>query len=294
MMFDPKNILKHIGADLVYNDDLNLLKPVEKRFIDLCVSEGIEYSHDCTANENPFFKTLNYTSFCGMFIMHPLQFELTLFQTYDAKADNKQPIGHLDWIKNKIDNKNISKYTNKKENSINFDLIKHAKSLVVLPGGNKFNSQIDKNKLAFLCRSYGKNLLIKPHPVSEDAFIDSLKIYGVKSILVDKNVDLYSLLNKVNKVYTTHISETSLTSLLLGKKIEPIDKVDRRLIGSFSHINHFLFTEREPLNVIDSIFASPKSGIIQPNVDKNWEEKMEQYFEYILQKRDIQRGYYNG
>lgn len=293
MMFDPKHIQKHIGTDLVYNDNLNLLIPVEIYFKELCTNEGIECSHDCTAYENPYFKTLNYSSFCGMFIMHPLQFELSWFQTYDAKNDNKKSIGHLDWIKDKITRKNISKYTNKKEESINLDLIKQAKSLIVLPGGNKFEFQINKNKLARLCRNYGKNLLIKPHPISEDKFIDTLKMYGIKSILVNKNVDLYLLMNSVDKVYTTHISETALTAQVLGKKIEPIDKADKRLFGSFSHINHFLFTEEYPLSVIDSIFASPKSGIIQPEIDKDWKNKMEQYFEYILKKRDIQRGYYD-
>lgn len=293
MMFDPENMKKHIGTHLVYNDDLNLLKPVEKYFIELCINEGIEYSHDCTAYENPYFKTLNYSSFCGMFMMHPLQFELSWFQMYDAKNDNKNSIGHLAWIKDKIIRKSMSKYTNKKEEAINLDLIKHAKALVILPGGNKFDFQINKNKLARLCRNYGKDLLIKPHPISEDKFIDTLKIYGLKSILVNKNVDLYFLMNLVDKIYTTHISETALTAAILEKKIEPIDKAQKRLCGSFSHINHFLFTEEQPLTVVDSIFASPKSGIIQPEIDKDWRNKMEQYFEYILKKRDIQREYYD-
>ena len=41
--------------------------------------------------------------------------------------------------------------------------------------------------------------------------------------MADRLDDLYTLIKNAKKVYTTHISETALTSLILGKSIEPLE-----------------------------------------------------------------------
>ena len=43
---------------------------------------------------------------------------------------------------------------------------------------------------------------------------------------------------------------------------------------------------------IDKTFSSPKSGVINPNVDKDWKKKVDQYFEYILAKRHYYKDWF--
>ncbi len=49
----------------------------------------------------------------------------------------------------------------------------------------------------------------------------------------------------------------------------------------------------DPVSVmIPIIFASPKSGVIHPVVDKDWKKKIDLYLEYVLEKRESQNGFY--
>ena len=43
---------------------------------------------------------------------------------------------------------------------------------------------------------------------------------------------------------------------------------------------------------IDKCFSSYKSGIINPKIDKNWKEKVDNYFKYISTKRDVYKDWF--
>lgn len=275
-LFDDKNKKEHIGSDLDYSDHLNLLKDVELYFIKQCNAANIEVSFDCTAAENPHFKTLNYTTFAGMFMCHPLQFELSFFQMYDAIADNLPDVGHLDYI---ASNHSQGKY---KGLVFNFDPPEQY-NLAVVTGGNKFDT-LNWDKLVELSQG-DVPLVIKPHPVSNHDALDILQKEVPKAIFTPRLSDLYSLIKSVDTVYTTHSSETALTSLLMGKNISCIDKYPLCWTNSFSHIVHHCFTNQDALPVLGSAFASCKSGIVHPLIDANWQSKIDGYIDYIMKKR---------
>lgn len=288
MMFDPKNIEKHIGADLRYADRLNALREVEEYLHKKIERLPIEISHDCTADERNFYKTINYTTYCGMFIMHPLSYGPTIFQMYDAKADRSSPVGHLEYIANTLSSSQKGKYSGL--NAVNE--LKEFDAVAVLCGSNKFADHVSPRKIFEICKKHGERLVLKPHPVSKDDVIHmARKLIGDAQVAHCRS-DLYQLIESSDTVYTTHISETALTALLLGKNIEPIDMFHRRLMGSFSHINHFCFTELQPLETLASIFASPKSGLVHPEVDKDWRKKVDDYLDYTLSMRATQKGHY--
>lgn len=284
-MFDPANMLEHIGSDVQYTENLFDLREVEQYLTEKVKRLPIELSHDCTADERTYYKTLNYTTYAGMFIIHPLCYASTVFQMYDAKADNLNSVGHLNWVFNNIQDKYV--HNKPIENAL-----QDFEAVAVLPGSNKFIEHVCPLKLKQICTTHRDKIVLKPHPISKDNVIEMAKeVIGLAQIASDKSY-LYDIIDLADIVYTTHISETALTSLLMGKKISPLDPFHNRLIGSFSHINHFCFTERDPLPVLDSIFASEKSGVIHPEVDKDWKDKIDAYLDYTLWNRELAKGHY--
>jgi hypothetical protein len=281
-------VSKHLGPNASYSENLPDHSDVEDYIRLKCHDYGLKSSFDVTAQENPYFNTVNYTTYAGMIILHPLEFGQSLFQMYDAKSENKADAGHIDFLRDKIMSDRIEKYDKKFTVDNSFDAV------AVLCGHNKFKQHIDGRKLDKLSRKYGKKLAIKPHPISDSGLLKYLEIYANFSTLLTVHDSLYSVIKASKKVYTTHISETALTGLIAGKPVEPIDHFQQRFCGSFGHINHFCFTEDDPLKVISSIFASSKSGIICPEVDVNWKAKVDEYFAYTIKRRMKMKGYYYG
>lgn len=279
---------KHIGPNAKYSDNFGGFSDVEDYIRRCCDRHGVECSFDVTAQENPYFKTVNYTSFAGMIIIHPLDFSQSMFQMYDARQDCLPEIGHIEFIKSRLSSGIASKYVSNRLDTAEFDAV------AVLCGHNKFKAHVDARRLDDAVKRYGKRLAIKPHPITHHDLIDYLSIYNDFATILDLHDDVYDAMRSARTVYTTHISETALTSLVLGKNIEPLDHMQNRFSCSFGHINHFCFTERDPVGVLGSIFASPKSGVICKHVDTDWKSKVDEYFDYSMWKRDKQKGFYRG
>lgn len=291
-MFDKKEIKKHIGEEVKFRDRLNALKPVEDYFLDKCKKVGIESSYDCTADENTYFKTINYTSYAGLFIMHPLSFGQQLFQMYDAKADHLESAGHVEWLEDNIKRNELSKYVKSDGSELSKISDRDVEAVAVLAGSNKFFEHTSKVKFERIIKRHGNKLVLKPHPITNTDVLGQIFNMKGEAYMASRTDDLYSIMQKASTVYTTHISETALTALLLGKKISPLEPFNRRLTGSFFHINHFCFSEPEPVDTIKSIFASPKSGVVHPEVDGDWKAKVDEYFDYVMAKRRLQKGHY--
>ena len=291
MMFDKKTMDEHIGKDVCYRDRLFALKEVEDYFLKKVEYLPVEVSHDVTANELSHYKTLNYTTYAGMFLISPLSYAPSVFQMYDAKCDALPDAGHIDWVMHNIKSDLQCKYVfadNTEFESKQRDFT----HLAVLPGHNKFKQHVSKKKLTTIIEQHGKDLLLKPHPISHDVILREIPVLAKKCQVSDQKENLYSLMAKAKEIYTTHISETALTALIMGKKISPLDPYHNRLIGSYSHINHFCFSTPDPLRVVGSIFASPKSGIIHPEIDEDWQSKVDQYLDYTLSMRKLQKDHY--
>lgn len=291
-MFDRESIDKHIGTEVKFRKRLSKLEEVQDYFIDKCKEVGIDWSHDCTADENTYFDTINYTTYAGMFIMHPLSFGQQVFQMYDAKADNLPSAGHVEWVADNLSKGRAGKYV--KGNGQELEKVDFGdfEAIAVLAGSNKFFQHTSKKKFDLITRKYGKRLVLKPHPITTPQIIGEIFTSKGKAQMADRHDDLYSIMEKAKVVYTTHISETALTALIMGKEIKPLDPFGARLVGAFSHINHFCFSEPKPLETISSIFASPKSGVVHPEVDADWKAKVDAYFDYIMGQREIQKDFY--
>jgi|TARA_R110002012_G_scaffold76681_2_gene193821 hypothetical protein len=289
-MFNQKVLKERIGP-LKKNKALNEIEQVEGYVIRKCSEHGIETSYDVLAEEMPYFKTLAYTEFATSFYMQPLNVKLRNEQMLDAWNDNvKNPDDWSSYLVDNILNKAANKYEGRRT------LIKKwpAKDyLLILPGSNKVKKNVCLNRLRALKKKHGDNIYFKPHPITTHQVIGELKDFFGEDCVLPRDVDMYYYMQKAKAVYTTHISESAIYAAVLGKKIEPVDVWNAIQHGSFYCINNYLFTNQKDIRkYINKCFSSYKSGIINPRIDKNWREKVDKYFEYILSKRNVYKDWF--
>lgn len=282
-----KNFNDGLGYSTYLNNTYECLIDVEKYVKSVFKDIDLELSFDVTAGERLYFKTVNYTTYAGCVTLHPLCSEQSLRQMYDAHADKLEPVGYVDFFKRRVSN-SPSKYL--------FDdgVKEEAKEvLVVLPGGNKLKEQCCVGKVQQILDRHGRNnVLFKKHPISKDDIYQDFSKYMGGINYADSKSDLYELMKKSEYVYSTLISESALYAHVLGKKLGRFDLMQNRDRASFLHINYFLYSTKDPLAWVDTTFSSPKSGIINPEVDLNWKSKVDQYIEYILELRDLYKDAY--
>ena len=289
-MFNKKVLAERIGP-LKKNEALTQLEQVERYVIQKSKELGLEHSYDVIAEEMPYFKTMGYTEYATNFMMQPLNLKLRMGQITDAYLDDVEDVS--DWasyFKSNIENKFANKYQNRKED---FAAYEDKSVLVVLPGSNKLKTNCCLNKLIKISKEHKGDIYFKPHPITTHAVIGEIKdLFGEESIL-PRDIDVYHFLQKADTVYTTHISETALYSILLGKQVEPIDVYNNVHQGSFYTVNAPLFDNKDNgIEWVNRVFSSPKSGIINPKIDKDWKGKVDAYFEYIYAKREYYKGWY--
>ena len=286
------NLIEQNKEKIILQDKYVCLQEVEDYLQKKCKNINIELSFDVTAKELPFFQTINYTTYAGFLMIHPLSPEQSLRQMMDAYADNCKSAGHIEHIKNHIEKDHtFSKYefpakqTKRREGK---------KVLIVLSGGNKLKKHTCIGKIQQICAKHGgENVIMKKHPISwDDVYSDFENAVGCDFTFADADEDLFSLVQSAEYVYTTMLSETALTANVLGKKVSHYDLFQNRETAPFYHINYFIFTTPDPVAWADQTFASPKSGIIHPDVDKDWKGKVDQYLDYIMQLRDFYREAY--
>ena len=266
-------------------------KIIEEKLFELLDKyySDVDMSYDVVANEFPYFKTLGYTEWTGSVIIYPLNMELKNLQILEAYYDNaKSEFNYVKYLKDRIkQDPNKYKDRNKPQH-------KSKEVLVVLPGSNKLKTHTCLNKLKTIVKKHGcNNVWFKPHPLT--FYKDSgelMDLFG-KNCVLDRDEDLYYYLQKSKIIYTSHHSESTAYAFALKKEIEPIDVFNRKSTGAFSHINNLLFINynNEGPKLLNKIYASPKSGIINLN-DPKWEERLKQYLDYIYQKRELYKGHY--
>jgi hypothetical protein len=289
-MFNKKELDGRIGP-LKKNKKLYDLEPVEGYLIRKCSELGLETSYDVMADEMPYFKTMAYTEFATNFYMQPLNTKLRNEQMLDAWHDDVKDVD--DWTDHLVENilsKNANKYQGRKES---FEKYPPKDYLVVLPGSNKVKTNVCLNRLKQISKSHGNNVYFKPHPITTHQIIGELKDFFGEENILPRDVDMYHYLQKAKHVYTTHISESAIYAAVLGKTISPIDTWNSIQQGSFACINNYLFDNQHRIKeFINKCFSSPKSGIINPKVDKDWREKVDKYLDYICTKRDKYKNWF--
>ena len=289
-MFNKKVLKERIGP-LKKNDKLNALEQVERYVLRKCKELGLEHSYDVIAEEMPYFKTMGYTEYATCFMLQPLNLKMRTAQINDAYHDNVDDVS--DWagyFRANVQDKVANKYQSRKEN---FSQWPAKPVLVVLPGSNKLKSNCCLNKLIKVAEENKGNIYFKPHPITTHAVIGEIKdLFGEESIL-PRDIDLYHFMQQAETVYTTHISESALYSLVFGKTVEPIDVWNNVHQGSFYTVNSALFDNASNVDEwINRVFSSPKSGIINPALDTDWKDKVDKYMTYMYEKREFYKGWF--
>ena len=289
-MFNQKVLSQRIGR-LKKSKALDELEQVEGYCLRKCSERFLETSYDVMAEEMPYFKTMGYTEFATNFYFQPLNSKLRGEQLMDAWDDNvKNPDDWSSYLVNNIQSKLANKYEGRKEEIEKWPAKDY---LVVLPGSNKVKTNVCLNRLKAISKKHGNNVYFKPHPITTHQIIGELKDFFGESNILPREVDMYYYLQKAKIVYTTHISESAIYAAVLGKRIEPIDTWNTLTAGSFESINKYLFTNQHHIkDYINKCFSSPKSGIVNPMVDKNWKEKVDKYMDYICKKRDVYKDWF--
>jgi len=272
-----RTIADHLSHDkdpITWSEKHKLLMEVEEYAIKQFQKTDLELTFDVTAAENIVFKTINYTTYAGLLIMHPLNYEQSVRQMSDAYGDGLKK----DYVSFIREQGALSKYVY--TNVVEED---PREALVVLPGGNKLKKHCCVGRLEKILEKHGRdNVLFKKHPVSYDKVYNELSEYLGGINFAHEDSDLYSLISTSSYVYSTMISESALTSCILGKELGHFDLLQNKHLASFSHINNILYTSSDPLKWVDQTFASAKSGVIHPSVDTDWKAKVDQYIDYIL------------
>jgi len=248
--------------------------------------------YDITAIEPLYFSTINYTTYAGSVLIHPVSFEQSLRQMADAYADNMfLSYDHIDHIEKQIETDGtFSKYVYGKKKPCN-----PTKVLMVLTGGNKLKKHCCVGQIAKILNDFGReNVTFKKHPISHTEVYDELNEYLGGIHYAPDDADLYDLIDGSEWVFTSMLSESTLISVIKRKKIGHFDLLQNRNTTSFGHIGYYLFSTKDPVAWARRAFASPKSGLINPNVDKDWKGKIDQYLEYILELRKFYELAYMG
>lgn len=281
-MFDKADMAERIGTGINKSKSLHHLKDVEKYFIKLVEKNKIEWEYDVVAMEIPYFKTLAYTEYCHSFMLKPLNNELRCKQWEDAYKDQLQtPSGYMEYFRSRITEGTANKYQDMKAKEL-----ESKEAVVVLIGSNKLKDFMCLNKMIFIKNTYKDEVYFKPHPLTTHQLIGELRDILGEDIVLDRNVDLHPLMRGAEVVYTTHLSESAMYAVSLEKRVEPVDVYNKIQEGSFYHINKYLLSEPNPYEWADMALRSPKCGMINPEVDGNWEQRMREYFDYIMHERD--------
>lgn len=244
---------------------------------------SFQLEYDVIASELPYFKTLQYTEYAGGVTLHPLQLDFRVQQMVDAyySTDTEIRVDFVDFFANRVKENRSNKYLNINENPA-----EARQALIVLPGSNKITERVSYDKLKYIKRLYGDNVWVKPHPLTTFKVIgEIMDLFGERNVM-HRQSDLYPILLDSPVIFTSMLSESTLYAACLDKYIEPIDIYQRTPVGSFYHINKFLFYEDEPRQWVNKTFNDHRSGMFFPDIETDWRDKLERYLDYINERRE--------
>jgi hypothetical protein len=263
------------------SDTLLPLKECEKHFLKLAKKYKIESAYDVVANELPYFKTIQYTEWAHCFSMNPLQQRLRCEQVEEAYAEDAEiKTDFMSYFKEKALSGSSNKYNHIKKHEV------EPKDHLIIPvGSNKLKETICANKLCYLRDKWEGDIWFKPHPLTTHALVGELKDM-LGDIVLERDINMYQLLAGCEVAHLSHMTESAVYAVALGKEIDPIDVYNTAERGSFYHINKNMFNNDDPYTWMQKALNSYKSGIVNPEIQENWQKQMEMYFEYILDKRE--------
>lgn len=281
LMFDPDETYIRLHGKDKFVNSLEVLRPVEAFFLEAMESYPSMPSYDCEAAQPFQFWTINYTSFAGFFVMHPLQHEMKHYQIQEALVHgNESSFDYTGYFADRVYKGNANKYENIEPVKGNYN------SLVVLPGTNIFEKAVCINKLRWIVEEQGKLAAIKPHPLMhEDHVKDLPRMLLPSANILPTHADMYQIMPNVDVVYAPHSSESIVQAVCLGKRVSPLTSFTQRLLQGFSHINEPVLQSMNPKRVINLMFSDYRSGLVHPEIHPDWQDRITQYLDYIHKMR---------
>ena len=291
-MFNKYALEKQIG-DMPKSKTLEHLKPVERYFLKEIKKLPLEQDYDVVANEVPWFRTISYTEFAHSFIMYPLAPIVRLRQIREAYDDAANiSLDYISYFKDRITNNLANKYSHIKDSKIT-----PRDHLIVPVGSNKIKETVCMNKLRYIINTHGEDeVYLKPHPLTTHQLVGELRDMLGESVVLNRDDNLYQLLADAEVVYTTHRSESIVYAVALGKEVDCIDVYQKSHEGAFYHIVDGIFNHgpkvEDQQRFIQRAFNSYKSGIVNPELDENWKDRIDQYLEYLMGIREQYKNKY--
>ena len=291
-IFNPEVLSERLGPRLIKDNSLKNLEKAEKYLTEQVVDKyKWELAYDVMANEPPFFKTMGYTEYTGSILFQPLTQPLRDDQIIEAYYDSDSTIiDYASYLRNKFKDKNANKYLDRQNC---FSKFPPKKCIVALPGSNKLKDHSCISKMHHINDKHKNNFYFKPHPLTTLKDVGELQDFFGEDRVLPRDADLYMYIAEADKVYTTHMSESAAYSFVLGKEIEPIDVHHRVHESSFYSINRLLFRKQdEGDSVINRIFSSYKSGLINLDLELDWKKKIDKYLKYADTYRNKSLDWY--
>lgn len=158
-------------------------------------------------------------------------------------------------------------------------------NVVFLPGSN-IRHIVDSEKIEEILFD-NIDAVIKPHPIQTEEGLKRLnELYG--SRLLGSNTSGVKLLNSCSLLWVTANSEIGLMAALLKKPFGDITIWKEYYNLLFAPIYRQFRYKRveENYDVIAKFLSSKNSGYVAPWMN-NWKNRVDSYFEYILNKRNI-------
>ena len=290
-MFNKHSLQKQIG-DMPKSTTLEHLKEVERYFLKEIKKLPIDQDYDVTANEPPWFRTISYTEVAHCFFMYPLSPILKINQLKEAFSDNvKVDLDFIKYFKNRIHSDIANKYSHMKDKKI-----APRDHLIVPVGSNKIKDTVCINKLKYIINTHGEDeVYLKPHPLTTHQIVGELRDMLGENVVLNRDDNLYKLLIEAEVVYTSHRSESIIYAVALGKEVDCIDVYQKAHEGTFYSIANEIFerkTNEQQKEFIQKAFNSYKSGIVNPELEENWKDRIDRYLDYIMTTREKYRYKY--
>lgn len=291
-MFNKQDIDQRIG-DMPKSKTLEHLRPVERYFLKEVKKLNMEQDYDVVANELPWFRTFSYTEFAHCFIMYPLSPNLRERQMSDAYNDaGTIDLDYIKYFKDRINSNTSNKYSHIKDTKI-----EPRDHLIIPVGSNKIKETVCMNKLHYIINTHGEDeVYLKPHPLTTHQVVGELRDELGEDVVLDRDVDLYRLMVDAEVVYTSHRSESIIYATALGKEIDCIDTYNNAHQGSFYSIANGIFNAgpnvEDQQRYIQRALNSYKSGVINPELDDNWKDRIDSYLEYMMNMREEYKNKY--
>lgn len=293
-MFNPLEHEERQGNNYTKVNTLEHLRPVERYFLkEVKKFKGIDYEYDVIANEVPWFRTFAYTEFAHTFFISPLSPVIRQRQMFEASQHEvKNSKDFIKYFCDKIENKTSNKYNELKEKNI-----KPRANLILPVGSNKLKETVCLNKLKFILKKYSPTeVYLKPHPLTTHQLVGELRDVLGEDVVLDRGIDMYSLMKEAEIIHTSHRSESILYATALGKEVDCIDVYQKAHEGSFFAFANMIFgcnnDIKKAQTLTNRVFNSYKSGLINPEMDENWKDTVDNYLEYIMDMREEYREQY--